>query len=290
MARNSLANKDNMGITSFMRQANVQAMVADVVGKNAERFTASIISAVTTNDQLRQCDNSSILSCALLGTSLELSPSPQLGHYYMVPYKGKATFQLGYKGYIQLALRSGVYKKINVIAVKEGELKSWNPLTEELDIQVVEDDEEREKLESVGYAASFVYHNGFEKIIYWSKEKMTAHAKRYSKTYSNSASPWQLNFEAMAFKTMLRQLISKWGLMSIDDQSQQIQRAFEVDMTVGTDTNNRTYFDNESDDNEAIQEEAIEADFTVEPDEDEYEQPDGYIDLEDEFFGEKREV
>lgn len=211
----------------------------------ARRFVASITSAVAINPALHECTPQTILSSALLGESLNLSPSPQLGQYYLVPFKNKAKydregnllkpetvdaqFQLGYKGYVQLALRSGYYKRINVLDVKVGELTSWNPLTEEIQLDLMHDEREREKAVTIGYVASFEYLNGFTKTIYWSREKMEAHAERYSKGYAakKGYTFWEKDFDAMAFKTMLRQLISKWGVMSID-----LQTAFEADAVV----------------------------------------------------------
>lgn len=186
--------------------------------RKAQRFVAAITSAVATNPALQECDPATILSGALLGESLGLSPSPQLGQYYLVPYwNGKkkcqdAQFQLGYKGYVQLALRSGYYKHLNVIAVKAGELVHFNPLTEEIEINLNEDELAREASATIGYLAIFEYLNGFRKTIYWSREKMEAHALRYSKGYAakKGYTFWEKDFDAMAFKTMLRQIISKW--------------------------------------------------------------------------------
>lgn len=210
----------------------------------AQRFIASITSAVAINPLLQDCEPATILSGALLGESLNLSPSPQLGQYYLVPFKSKAKydrngnmvkpettdaqFQLGYKGYVQLALRSGSYKRLNVLAIKEGELISFNPLTEEIQLNLMDDELARESAKTIGYVASFEYLNGFTKTIYWSREKMEAHALRYSKGYAakKGYTFWEKDFDAMAFKTMLRQLISKWGIMSID-----LQKAFEADST-----------------------------------------------------------
>lgn len=200
--------------------------------KKQERFVAAITSAVAINPALQECDPSTILSGALLGESLGLSPSPQLGQYYLVPFNNTkkgcrdAQFQIGYKGYVQLALRSGYYKRLNVMAVKTGELVGWSPMTEEIELRLIEDDTERENTATIGYVASFEYLNGFQKTIYWSREKMEAHALRYSKGYAakKGYTFWEKDFDAMAFKTMLRQLIGKWGIMSIE-----LQTALEKD-------------------------------------------------------------
>ena len=166
----------------------------------ARRFVAAISSAVAVNPALQECEAGSILSGALLGESLNLSPSPQLGQYYLVPFKSKAKkdcegriispectkaqFILGYKGYIQLAIRSGQYTKINVIEVKEGELVHFDPITEDVDLKLIDDYEAREKAPTVGYCATFQYLNGFRKTIYWSKEKMLSHADKFSPAFS----------------------------------------------------------------------------------------------------------
>lgn len=223
----------------------------------AQRFIAAITSAVAVNPALQECDPATVLSGALLGESLGLSPSPQLGQYYLVPYENRkkgckdAQFQMGYKGYIQLALRSGRYKRLNVISVKAGELLRFDPLTEDIELRPIPDEDQREKAATIGYLAMFEYLNGFSKTIYWSREKMINHADRYSPAFSKDATSgkypkvsfadycagnypksdewkyssfWYKNFDAMAYKTMLRQLISKWGIMSAE-----MQMAFEED-------------------------------------------------------------
>ncbi len=212
----------------------------------AKRFIASISSAVATNPSLQQCDAGSILSGALLGEALNLSPSPQLGQYYLVPFKDKAQFQLGYKGYIQLAIRSGQYKDIDVIEVREGEYLGRDKITGKHQFEFIEDEVKRENEPIIGYMAYFEYLNGFYKNIYWSKEKMQKHALEYSQAYASdvkkgtSYSFWSKDFNGMAFKTMLRQLISKWGVMSIE-----IQEAMTKDMTVVKEDGTYDYVDNQ---------------------------------------------
>ncbi|MGM9601435.1 MAG: recombinase RecT [Faecousia sp.] len=213
-------------------------------------FVSSIIAASTINPVLQECTPKSVLSAALVGESLKLCPSPQMGHYYFVPYENKvkdrngrdvldengrpvkqksAQFQMGYKGYIQLALRSGQYRRINVLSIKKGELKKWDPLTEEIEVELIEDEDAREQTETIGYYAAFEYLNGFRKAMYWSRSKMERHALRYSKGYAakKGYTFWEKDFDAMAYKTMLRQLISKWGIMTVD-----MQMAFEQDVDI----------------------------------------------------------
>lgn len=232
----------SVAITTEQYKAMVNRSIRDP--KEANRFISAITSAVAVNPALQVCEPSTILAGALLGNSLGLSPSPQLGQYYLVPFKNKAKydhgrlvkpettdaqFVLGYKGYVQLALRSGYYKHLNVIAVKAGELVRFDPLTEEVEINLNPDELARENSASIGYLATFEYLNGFRKTIYWSREKMEAHALRYSNGYAakKGYTFWEKDFDAMAFKTMLRQLISKWGIMSID-----LQTAFEQDTVI----------------------------------------------------------
>lgn len=252
---NSLAKKNQrLGLTAYLTQDAVKNQINEVIGgKNGQRFIAAIVSAVNNNPQLQECTNQSILSGALLGESLKLSPSPQLGQYYLVPFNDKnagkvAQFQLGYKGYIQLAIRSGMYKKLNVLAIKEGELKRFDPLNEEIEVQLIEYEALREKAPTCGYYAMFEYTNGFRKALYWSKEKMKAHAEQYSAGYKKdlkngtSYTFWAKDFDSMAYKTMLRQLISKWGIMSID-----LISALDADMAVINEDGTKVYVDNEED-------------------------------------------
>lgn len=254
MANNTLAAqkpKFSMVIKSDTYQNLIKQTLGDP--KKAERYTAAIMSAVATNPQLQNCEAKTILSGSLLAESLNLAHSPQLGQYYLVPFKVKAkngipehydaTFILGYKGYLQLAIRSGNYKHINVMEIKEGELVSYNPFEEEAAFNPIQDVDEREKAPTVGYFAFFEYLNGFKKAIYWSKAQMLAHADKYSPAFSVNAtngkypkvsyadyvagnydkkdewlysSFWYKDFDSMAKKTMLRQLISKWGVMSTE--------------------------------------------------------------------------
>ncbi len=242
-----------LGITAYLTQDAVKNQINSVIGgKDGQKFISAIVSAVNTNPALQECTNQSILSGALLGESLKLSPSPQLGQYYLVPYndrvKGKvAQFQMGYKGYIQLAIRSGQYKKLNVLAIKEGELEFFDPLNEDIKINLMVDSwDEREAAQTIGYYAMFELCNGFRKAIYWSRKQMESHALKYSPGYANdkkkgtSYTFWSKDFDGMAYKTMLRQLISKWGVMSIE-----LCNALESDMGVINDDGTVDYVEND---------------------------------------------
>lgn len=239
---NQLAAAKPLSLSAALASTPFQKAIHNALNDAAreKKFISSVISASTVNPVLQECTPNSVLSAALLGESLNLCPSPQLGQYYFVPYdmaekkNGKPTgrkvkvaqFQLGYKGYIQLALRSGYYKKLNVMSVKKDELIHWDPMDEEISLKLIDDDEQREKAETIGYFAMFEYLNGFHKAMYWSRKKMEAHALKYSKGYAakKGYTFWEKDFDAMAYKTMLRQLISKWGIMSTE-----LQTAFEND-------------------------------------------------------------
>lgn len=272
--KNTLVKSQNdekkLPFSVAIRQKSWQDLINNTLGdpEHAKRFVAAVTSAVSVNPALQDCDAGTVLSAALLGESLNLSPSPQLGQYYMVPYKQKekrdregnviipertvAQFQIGYKGMIQLAVRSGYYRKIVVLPIKEGELIRYDPLEEEIVVHLIEDDGIREETPTIGYYAMFEYIGGtFRKAMYWSKEKMIAHADRYSPAFSKEAtggnypkvsfadyeagkypqkdewkysSFWYKDFDGMAIKTMLRQILSKWGIMSVD-----LQKAFAAD-------------------------------------------------------------
>lgn len=240
--------KFSVAISTPTYQNLIRNTLADP--ERAKRFIASITSAVAVNPQLQECETSTIVAGALLGESLNLSPSPQLGQFYLVPFKQKAKydrnrnlispecvnaqFVLGYKGYIQLAVRSGMYRKIIVHEIKDGELIRWDPLTEDFEASFIEDEEKRDKTETIGYYAMFEYVDGFRKTLYWSKDKMLVYADKYSPAFSKEAyvklmnneipanemwkysSFWYKSFDDMAKKTMIRQLISKWGGMAVE--------------------------------------------------------------------------
>ena len=266
--KNQLSQNEQPKFSEAIQRKTYQKLILNTLGdsKRAERFITAITSAVSANAELQKCDAGTILSGALLGESLNLSPSPQLGHYYLVPFKDKkrddgvkvAQFQIGYKGYLQLAIRSGYYKKINVLPIKVGELEYFDPLEERIKVHIIEDEEIRENTETIGYYAMFEYLNGFRKAIYWSKKKMENHANIYSKSFDlkqkrmlekgeipekelwKYSSFWYKNFDTMACKTMLRQLISKWGIMSIE-----LQEAYEKDMGVVHEDGNVQYIDSQ---------------------------------------------
>ncbi len=244
----------------------------------ARRFVASITSAVAVNPALQDCDAGTILAGGLLGETLGLSPSPQLGHFYLVPFdckvkdangkvvylrdkdgnilkdqdgkwiaktEKKAQFVLGYKGYYQLAVKGDTYRKIGVVTLKEGEFQHFDPLKEDIKYTLIDDFDQREETPAMGYSSFFETVGGLSKVLYWSKKKMLAHADKYSPAFSarmyqkiqdnqipkdelwKYSSFWYKNFDIMAEKTMMRQLLGKWGIVT-----PKLQTAYEKDDSI----------------------------------------------------------
>lgn len=265
--QNSLVNKGQarLGFTAYLTQDAVNAQISKVVGgKNSARFISSIISAVQTNPQLQECTNQSILSAALQGEALNLPPSPQLGYFFMVPFNNKkkgvkeAQFQLSAKGYKQLAMRSGQYLDIDVLYIHEGEYLGRDKFTGKQKFEFIEDDDVRENTPIIGYLAYFEMLNGFKKQLFWTKAKMEKHADTYSQAYSLAmdkklkagqipqselwkySSFWYTSFDEMAEKTMIRQLLSKWGMLSVE-----LVQAYDSDMAVINEDGTKDYVENE---------------------------------------------
>lgn len=260
---------NKIGFTSFITSNAVTQKINSIVGseRDGAKFIANIVASVQANPTLKECSNQSILSCALVAHSLNLSANPTLGQIYMIPYNNKQTgmkeaqIQLSYKSYIQLAIRSGYYKKINALAIKQGELVKYDPLEEEIEVKLIEDEEEREKAPISGFYAMFEYQNGFRKCVYWSNEKMLSFADKYSQSFNRKtmqdiidgkvnekdmwkySSPWYSQYEMMGVKTVLKNLLSKYGILSIE-----MQEAIEKDQAVINDEGNPVYVDNDNDD------------------------------------------
>ncbi|HHJ6172203.1 TPA: recombinase RecT, partial [Streptococcus pyogenes] len=175
------------------------------------QFAVSILSVLQGSQSLKSASNKSIYAAAMKAAVLNLPIEPSLGRAYLVPYKGQAQFQLGYKGLIELAQRSGQYKNINAGIVYKSQLISYNPLFEELIL-----DFSKPQDEIVGYFAAFKLFNGFEKVSFWTVEKVTAHGKKFSKSFASG--PWKTDFDAMAQKTILKDILSKYGPLSVEMQ------------------------------------------------------------------------
>lgn len=203
-------------LKNILSAESVQEQFKSVLKENSGAFVASIIDLYNNDKSLQTCDPKSVVMEALKAASLKLPVNKQLGFAWIVPYKNKGvmtpTFQIGYKGYIQLAMRTGSYKYINSDVVYEGELLSKNKLTGEIDI----DPGKKTSDKKIGYFAYIESLNGFKKTLYMSIEDVMQHAKKYSKSYSFDSSTWSTDFDAMALKTCIRLLLSKYGIMSIE--------------------------------------------------------------------------
>lgn len=212
-------------LKSILSAQSVQEQFKAVLAENSEAFVASIIDLYNTDKTLQACDPKSVVMEALKAASLKLPINKQLGFAWIVPYKDGKTgqfipaFQLGYKGYIQLCMRTGAYKYINADVVYEGELVKQDKLTGEIEI----DPSKRVSDKKIGYFAFIETLNGFRKTLYMSVEEVIRHAQRYSKSFGKSNSPWASDFDSMALKTCLRLLLSKYGVMSIEMQKAYIE-------------------------------------------------------------------
>lgn len=218
-------------VVKYIKTEGVENRIKELLKARAPQFTTSLVTAVNENTKLAECEPQSVITAALTAASMDLPINQNLGFAYLIPYKNKDSnvcqFQMGYKGFVQLAQRSGFYKTINAEDVREGELVKIDHLSGEAEFDWIDDDKEREKAKIVGYVAYFKLLNGFEKSIYWSIEKCEAHAKKFSKSFKFGGGLWRDDFDSMAKKTVLKQLLSKFGPLST-----QLQEAISKDQTV----------------------------------------------------------
>lgn len=245
-------------LQQLMNSGAVMKKLNDVLGseKKAASFISSVISVANGNSQLRNANPMTILGSAMVAATLDLPVVPTLGLAYIVPYKGQAGFQLGYKGLIELAERSGQFKNIIDEVVYEGQLVKKNKFTGEYEF-----DEDAKKSDKViGYMARMDLITGFSKTIYWTKEEVEAHAKKFSQAFrSGYTSPWKSDFDAMARKTVLKALFAKYAPKSVA-----IQQAIKFDQSVAKpaditdDDLTIDAFDVDYADNEPVQEAVVE--------------------------------
>ncbi|MCQ9626597.1 recombinase RecT [Cetobacterium somerae] len=269
-ANNSLIgnNQNNMttgingtgipALKSLLATDAIRRQIKSLLGEKAGHFMMAIVGVVEGTSQLQSCDPQSIINAAIISETLDLPIEKNLGYAYIVPYKDKAQFQMGYKGYIQLALRSGQYKYINSIEIKEGELESYNLLTGEFNFKFIEDINQRLEAKTIGYASYIEFTNGFRNTLYMTKEQVNNHAKEYSQSYAYDLrkgyknSNWSTNFDAMALKTVLKLNLSKFGALSV-----KVQKALQLDGSSITEikddgTISAEYIDNDNKENKII--------------------------------------
>ena len=223
-------------LPALLNSENIKKKFRDVLGENAAGFMSSILSAVNSNPKLKSAEPMSVISAAAIAAALDLPINPSLAYAHIVPYKGVAQFQMGWKGYVQLAQRTGLYLTINVSRVCEGELISENPFTGEINLSKTA----RVSDKVTGYVAYFKLLNGFEKYLHKTKEECEIHGKRYSDSYKQDWSWWQKDFDIMALKTTIKELLSKWGPLSI-----KMQLALQADQSVVKEDGSYEYVDNE---------------------------------------------
>ena len=202
----------------------------EVLGKNSAAFTSSLLAVYKDSDKLKDCEPKSVITAAVTAAILKLPILPQLGYAYIVPYGNKAMFQIGYKGLIQLAMRSGLYKSLNAAEIFDGELQSVNRITGEIKLGA------KTSNAVVGYVAYMELINGFSKTIYMSKDEMEQHALRYSDSYradkKKTWSTWAKNFDAMAKKTILKKMLMTYAPLSIEMQDNALATALKADQAV----------------------------------------------------------
>lgn len=228
--------------------AKTQEYLASVLGSRKGEFVNNLTALVSNNSMLQECEPLTLMYAAMKATALDLPLDPNLGFAYVLPYRDNkagtvvATFQMGYKGIVQLAIRSGAFAIINVTDVREGELKGRDRRTGTTKIEWVEDDAERNKLPIVGYLGYFKLHDGYEKETYWSVEELKAHGGKYSQTFKKGYGVWKDNFDAMCRKTVLKLMLNKGDA----PMSVQMQQAIKYDQAVILDENGTAkYIDNE---------------------------------------------
>lgn len=245
-------------LKSLLATEAIKKQMKSLLGDKAGHFMMAIVGVVEGTPQLQDCEPQSIINSAIASATLDLPIEKNLGYAYIVPYKDKAQFQIGYKGYIQLALRSGQYKYINSIEIKEGELENYNLLTGEFNFKFIEDINQRLEAKTIGYASYIEFTNGFRNTLYMTKEQVLDHAEKYSQSYGTdlkkgySSSNWSKNFDAMALKTVLKLNLSKFGALSVS-----VQKALQIDgssiKSISEEgTINVEYIDNTNEENKII--------------------------------------
>lgn len=255
---NQLQKTPQRSLQSYLRSSVVKdELIASVGQSRANTVVASLMSLVNNNIVLQECEPKTVFAAALTAASLDLPINPSLGQAYIIPFnnkvkdgtdsKGKAIyrwvkqaqFQMGYKGFIQLCLRSGKYELIHVNDVRDGEYKGMDRMTGEHRFEFIDDDEKRAQQAVIGYVAFIKLTTGFHKSLYMTNDELLAHAKKYSKSYQNGYGMWVDDFDAMAKKTVLKLLIDRWGI-----KTSQIEKAMIADQAELDDDGNANYVDN----------------------------------------------
>lgn len=220
---NQVATTRQYSVKEFVNMSSTKKRFENVLGKRAPQFMSSLVSIVNSNQDLQKVNSASVINSALVAASLDLPINPSLGYMYIVPYKGVAQPQMGYKGYIQLAQRSGQYRTITVAELYEDEFISWDPLMEKLEYESHREKEREANEKPVGYFGRFELLNGFTKTVYWTWQQVDNHRKQFSQAGGKGSDKpkgvWAKNYNAMARKTVIKDLLTKWGPMTVDMQT-----------------------------------------------------------------------
>jgi len=214
-------------LNELLNRIDIRKRFEDILGKKAPAFISSILSLANANNSLKDCDPRSVISSAAIAATLDLPINPNLGFAYIVPYSGVAQFQMGWKGFVQLGIRTGLYQTMNAAEIFDGELVSHNRITGEIII-----DETKRKSDKIfAYVSYFKLISGFEKYMFMTTDQVIRHAKKYSKSYDKQNAPWQSSFDAMALKTVIKMLLSKYGILSVE-----LEKAIQYDQGVVKET------------------------------------------------------
>jgi len=256
--KGQLTIKEYISAPAVIKKMNEMLVDKDQI----RNFTTSIIALAGQDELLAQAEPRSLFNAALTATSMNLPVSKSLGFAHIIGYKNnkkggvvEAQFQMGARGFKELAQRTGRYKIIHETEIKEGEVKSRNRLTGEVVFEFIDDDVQRSKAKTIGYVSFFRLDNGFESTWYWTEEEVRAHARQYSQAFKSGYGPWKDNFDAMAKKTVMKLNISKNGPLDIN-----LQRALDVDQAVIRD-DKIDYIDGEESLSGELADETAEADI-----------------------------
>lgn len=212
--------KDLIHNEEFVKKAQ------DTLGSGTQQFMSSILTLVNSDKILANCNSYELYNCCLMAAALKLPFNKDLGQAWIVPFGGHPQLQIGWKGFVQLAQRSGQFRTINCTDVKTGEIKNIDRLSGEIEFEWIQNDEERIKTDTIGYVAYFELLNGFRKTFYMTKAELEAHAKKYSQTYKRGGGIWKDNFDAMARKTVIKLILNRFAPLSVD-----MQKAIELDQS-----------------------------------------------------------
>ena len=229
-------------VQTLLSSESVKERLNEILGKRASTFATSVLQIIKSSDLLAQAEPNSVVGAAMTAATLNLPLNNSIGFAYIIPFNTKnkdgsssvkAQFQLGYKGFLQLAQRSGQFKTVNVTEVKDGEILSRDRLTGDIEFSWIQDDLIREKTKTVGYVSYFSLLNGFQKNMFMSIDELNAHGGKFSKTFKQQYGLWKTDFDSMAKKTVLKLLLSKYAPLSID-----MQTAVQTDQATFNDVNN----------------------------------------------------